>query len=202
MSMKKKIAYFVFMVSVIAHAQVKEKSKDVFDIARSGTIEEIKALTAKKADTVNSVNMMGFTPLILACYKGNNDVAVYLIGKVKNIDFNSSNGTALAAAVVKGNVYLTKVLLENKANPNIADANGLTPLIYAIQFKNRALVQLLLDYKADKSFADSSGKKPFEYAVFQYSALRKLTLILYFFPFDAAFHKARHQKSKYHHYSK
>jgi ankyrin repeat protein len=41
-----------------------------------------------------------------------------------------------------------------------------TPLIYAIQFKNKELIQLLLQFKADTLLADATGKKPFEYAVF------------------------------------
>lgn len=148
------------------NAQVKEKKKDIFDIARSGSVEEVKALMAIHSDTINTINSMGFTPLILACYKGNTDVAKFLIGKVTSIDHNSANGTALAATIVKGNVLLAKILLENNANPNKADANGVTPLIYAIQFKNKELIQLLLQFKADTLLADATGKKPFEYAVF------------------------------------
>jgi ankyrin repeat protein len=148
------------------NAQVKEKKKDIFDIARSGSVEEVKALMAIHSDTINAVNSMGFTPLILACYKGNTDVAKFLIGNVTSIDHNSTNGTALAATIVKGNVFLAKILLENNANPNKADANGVTPLIYAIQFKNKELIQLLLQFKADTLLADATGKKPFEYAVF------------------------------------
>ena len=164
--MKTKITYFIFLISVVSYAQEKVKNKDIFDTARFGTIDEMKILTKKNADTINLVNNMGFTPLILACYKGNTEVAIYLIEKVKDINYTSSNGTALAATVVKGNNRLAKILLENRANPNLADATGLTPLIYAIQFKNKELVELLLKYKADKKLADTSGKMPFEYAVF------------------------------------
>lgn len=149
---------------MVTHAQ--EKAKDVFDTARYGTVEEMKILESKKADTINAVSKMQFTPLILACYKENIAVATYLIGKVKDINYNSPNGTALAAAVVKGNISLARMLLENKANPNLSDTGGMTPLIYAIQFKNKELVELLLKYKANKTLADGSGKMPFEYAVF------------------------------------
>lgn len=164
--MKIKTIGLIFLISMASYAQEKIKSKDVFDTARSGTVEEMKILSAKNADTINALNPMGFTPLILACYKGNTDVAAYLIERAKDINYNSSSGTALAATVVKGNVNLARMLLENKANPNMADAAGLTPLIYAIQFKNKELIALLLKYKANKSLADASGKMPFEYAIF------------------------------------
>jgi len=150
---------------MLSNAQ-ENKHKDVFDVSRYGTVEEMKALEAKNSDTINSLNKMEFTPLILACYKGNTEVATYLIKRVKNVNYNSSSGTALAASVVKGNLVLSKLLLENKANPNLADAGGMTPLLYAIQFKNLELIKLLLNYKADKKLADGTGKMPFEYAVF------------------------------------
>lgn len=153
------------LISVLSNAQVKE-SKDVFDVARYGSVEDMKLLVSKKEDTINAINPAGFSTLILACYKGNIPVAEYLIKKVKDVNFNSSSGTALAATAVKGNVDLAKMLLENKANPNIADATGMTPLLYAIQFKNKEFVELLLHFKADKTLADKSGKSPFEYAVF------------------------------------
>lgn len=161
----KRILLFFLLVSAFTNAQNKE-NKDVFNVARFGTVEEMKLLEAKKQDTINAVNPGGFTPLILACYKGNNAVAAYLIPKVKNINFNTANGSALAATCMKGNVVLTRLLLENKANPNLADVSGITPLLYAIQFKNKELVELLLKFKADKKQADNSGKSPFEYAVF------------------------------------
>lgn len=164
--MRAKIAYLVFFISIMSFGQEKTKGKDVFDVARSGTVDEMKALIQKKTDTINATNTMGFTPLILACYRGNTDVAVYLVDKVKDLNYSSSSGTALSAAVVKGNLFLANILLENKANPDIADQNGLTPLIYAIQFKNKELVALLLKFKANKKLPDATGKMPFEYAVF------------------------------------
>jgi len=161
----KKIALLILFIATFSYGQ-EHKPKDVFDVARFGSVEEMKILESKNSDTINAVNKMNFTPLILACYKGNTEVASYLVKRVKDVNFNSSSGTALAASVVKGNLALSKLLLENKADPNLADAGGMTPLLYAIQFKNTELVKLLLSHKADKKQADNSGKMPFEYAAF------------------------------------
>lgn len=164
----KKFIYLVLLATAFCNAQATQQ-KDVFNVARSGTVEEMKALMKIDKDTINALNHMGFSPLILACYRGNTPVAEFLAKTVNNIDYNSSNGTALAAAAVKGNVNLVKVLLENKANPNLADGQGMTPLLYAAQFDNKEIVALLLKYKADKNMADNEGKKPIDYAVFNKS---------------------------------
>jgi uncharacterized protein len=160
----KRILLLLILTSAVSFAQDKGP-KDVFDTARYGTLEEMKALVSKYPDTINKTNRMGFTPLILACYRGNMPVAEYLAKTVKNINYKSDSGTALAAIAVKGNVSLADILLKNNADPNISDSAGMTPLLYAIQFKNRELIQLLIKYKADKNLKDKDGKSPFEYAV-------------------------------------
>lgn len=162
--MKRTVLFFILIFS-ISNAQQK-LAKDIFDIARNGTVEEVQLLEAKNKDTINAINPAGFTSLILACYKGNTTVASYLIKNVKNVNYNSSMGTALAAACVKGNIVLAKQLLENKADPNITDSSGMSPLLYAIQFKNKELIVLLLQFRANAKLADNNGKTPFEYAVF------------------------------------
>lgn len=160
----KKIAFLLLFVSALCGAQTKPK--DVFDVARSGTVEEMKALVQLKKDTINVVNQSGFSPLILACYRSNNEVAEYLAKNVRDINYNSPSGTALAAAAVKGNTAIIKVLLENKANPDVADGTGMTALLYASQFENKEMIQLLLKYKANKKLANNDGKSAMDFAVF------------------------------------
>ena len=146
--------------------QVGFSQQDIFDIARKGTVEEVKTAMKQNPDVIYSVNAEGYSPLILACYRGNVAVANFLIKNVKDVNGSSPMGTPLMAAVVKGNEEIVLALLENNANPNLTDANGTTSLIYAVQFKNADIIKLLLNYKADKSKIDNKGKTAFEYAVF------------------------------------
>ena len=139
---------------------------NVFDIARKGTLQEMETLHKTNPDAINQVNEGGNSPLILACYKGNVEVAAFLIKNVKDINFNSPMGTALMAATVKGNVDLVKLLLESKANINATDGNGITALIYAVQFQNHEMVKILVEHKADKNIKNKEGKTAFEFAVF------------------------------------
>ncbi len=121
----------------------------------------MKELVEKIPNSINEQNENGFTPLILACYRGNNYVATFLVNKVKDIDATSDMGTALMACAVKGNVEIAELLLEKGCNPNITDANGTTALIYATQFKNSELIKALLKHNADKTKIDKKGKSAF-----------------------------------------
>ncbi len=143
-----------------------QETTTVFDIARKGTLEQMKEMVKKNPKAVNSINKDGFSPLTLACYRENNEVAKFLIDKGSNINQKSSMGTPLMAAVVKGNREMVTILLNNKADINETDENGVTALIYAVQFRNIEAVKALLQNKADKTKIDKQGKTAFEYAVF------------------------------------
>lgn len=153
----------IFLSFSVASAQ--EKAKSIFDIARTGTLAEVKDLMKQDPDIINKTNENGFSPLILACYRGNTEVAKFLMDNVKDINYKSQEGTALAGLSVKYNKDLTAYLLSKNADPNIADSTGATPLFWAVKFGNKELIELLLKHKADKSRKDSMGMTPFEYAL-------------------------------------
>lgn len=152
----------VFLGSLVF---AQEKAKSIFDIARSGTVTEVQELMKQNPDVINQTNENGFSPLILACYRGNVEVAQFLIDHVKDVNYKSDEGTALSGLSVKYNKDLVERLLKKNADPNIADTTGYTPLFWAVKFGNKELVELLLKYKADKTKKDSMGMTPFEYAL-------------------------------------
>jgi uncharacterized protein len=155
------ILSFLFFQTIFS-----QTSADVFDIARKGTVAEAREAVKADPKAFHTVNAEGYSPLILACYRGNAEVAKYLIETGSDINGTSSMGTPLMAAVVKGNTEIVRHLLEKKANPDLSDANGTTALIYAAMFKNPEIIKLLLANKADKTKTDKNGKTAFEYAVF------------------------------------
>ena len=157
---------FIIIILFVFGGYGFAQQKSVFDIARSGTMIEIEQLYKEKPNCLNEVNEHGFSPLILACYKGNTNVARFLIEKKSNLDYVSDEGTALMAAVVRGKTDLVQLLLENGANPNLTNLQGTTALMYATQFKNVELVKLLLQHKADKTLVNKDQKTAFEIAVF------------------------------------
>ena len=159
MKLFKILLVLIFINVYNAYAQ-----KDIFELARYGSVDEVKALMNINADTINVSNGRGYLPLTLACYNGNVDVAEFLASKVKNIDGLSSFGTPLMAAAYKNQIQIVKVLLKHKANTNYADANGTTALHYAVINRSAIVVEELLKAGADKKLKDNRGKTALDYA--------------------------------------
>ncbi|TYA55971.1 ankyrin repeat domain-containing protein [Formosa maritima] len=160
MNLKQILLFGCFFMSIITFAQ-----NNIFDVARAGTVDEVKKLMAINIDTINKPNDEGYLPLTLACYNGNEAVGLFLIKHVNNINGDSKYGTPLMAAVFKGHVLLVQTLLENGANPNIADVNKTTPLHYAVLLNNDVIIKLLMDYNVDVTLKDSRDKTALDYAL-------------------------------------
>lgn len=159
--MKQALFFIVFFISSLQTFS----QNDVYNVARSGSVDDLKTLIKSDPDIINKTNTDGYSPLILACYKGNNEVAKYLMDHVRDINYTSPMGTALMSATVKKNIELVKLLLEKKANPNIGDANGSTALIYASIFKQYDIAALLIKYKSDDTHKDNRGNSAIDYAI-------------------------------------
>ena len=156
--------FSVFMLFVVLALSAQTKS--IFDIARSGTIKEIKSAYKKNPNCINELNENKSSTLILASYRGNIEVAEFLIKKIKNINYVSDMGTALMGAVYKNQQALIQQMINAKADVNLADVNGTTALMLAVQTKNLEMIKLLLKNKADKTLKTKDGKTVFELAVF------------------------------------
>jgi len=152
-----------FLYFGLSYAQT---TLDVFDIGRKGTLDQAKEKIKENPESFNVVNDEGYSPLLLACYRGNNEVAKLLIKSGCNINGNSKMGTPLMATIVKKNNEIAKLLIERKADVNACDSNGTTALIYAVQFQNVMTLKLLLENKVNKIHRDKEGKTAFEHAVF------------------------------------
>lgn len=158
----KKILFLLLFISNLIIAQ----NDNPFDIARKGSLSEIKSLFEKNPKAINSLDERGSSMLILACYRGNHEVAKFLIENVLDINYISTNGTALMACVVKGELDLLDSLIKKNADVNLTDPNGQTALMLAVQFKNATIVKKLLEANADKTIKCKQNKTAFEYAVF------------------------------------
>jgi len=155
------VVFLVFISSAI----FSQEKLDVFDIARKGTTEQLLSILKNNPKEINNINNDGYSPLILACYRGNNEVAKMLIEKGADINYKSVLGSPLMACVVKSNNEIAKVLISKDANVNITDVNGMTALLYATMFKNYEVTSLLVKNKADILAKDNRGNSALDYAI-------------------------------------
>jgi ankyrin repeat protein len=158
--------FCLFISFVFINFSSAQEKLNIFDVARKGTVVQAKDLLKSNPKIFNITNQEGFSPLLLACYRGNNEVAKLMIESGCDLNINSKMGTALMAAIVKDNNEIAQLLIEKKADLNLADANGKTALIYSVQFQNKVILKMLVLNNADKNHKDKEGKTAFEYAVF------------------------------------
>jgi hypothetical protein len=160
----KQIVLFISLIFFSVFLQAQEKT--VFDIARKGTLSEIQEIYNRNPELINAVNDNKATLLILSCYRNNEAVALYLLDKVSNINYNSGMGTALMAAIMSGNKVIIEKLIVKKADLDQIDTQGKSALIYAAFNNNVELVQLLLKAGANKKLADKENRTALDYAKF------------------------------------
>ncbi len=156
------VLFCLFLLVQLANAQ---ENYDVFDVARKGTLEQAREILKSNPKAFTILNEDGYSPLTLACYRGNNEVAKLLIDNKCNINGVSKMGTPLMAAIFKSNTEIAKYLIENNADLSIEDANGASALIYATNAQNYEIVSLLIKAGADCNKKDKRGKSALDSAI-------------------------------------
>ncbi len=106
--------------------------------------------------------LTGATPLHLAMLNPTVSVTRLLLERGANIEAKSAGGwTPLLWAVIYGNQDAAVELLQEGANPNVADSiRNFTPLHWAVANRNGAMVRVLMDRGADPSATDNQGNTP------------------------------------------
>ena len=138
--------------------------RDIYDIYRGGNLQVMRQENEDNSSIINESNSKGYLPHTLACYHGYYEAVSFLVYKVEDINANNNQVTALMAAVFKKDIELVKLLLDNNADPNIADANGTTAMHYATMFQNYDVISLLINAGADFTLKDNNGKTPIDFA--------------------------------------
>ncbi len=139
-------------------------AQSIFDAARSNDTLRIKTLFALKADTINSKNESGFTPLIIAVYRQQTEAANYLMRLGADPNAPSPEGTALIAASYKGALKLLNRLLLHGARVNETNEDGVSALMFAAQLNHEAIARSLLQHGASKQLCSKAGYTAMDYA--------------------------------------
>jgi ankyrin repeat protein len=140
----------------------------IFEAAATGKINNIIRLLARDPQLVNAYSEDGFQPLGLACYFGHLDSAEYLVKAGAPINSHSNNSLKAApiqSATAGRHRKVVKMLLDNRADPNIREQGGYTPLHAAAQNGDEEMIRTLLFGGADTNLKSDDGKTPLDVAI-------------------------------------
>jgi ankyrin repeat protein len=127
---------------------------DLFDAARTGHVERVRALLAQgaKADTRDK---LGRTALHWAALGGHVELVRLLLDAGAPADAPDKSGWT-PLSLIEDSVDVAKLLLAHGADPN-ADHGGLSALLYAASCRSPELIAALLDGGGDPNAKDSEG---------------------------------------------
>lgn len=122
-----------------------------------GTCLHLTSLLQIASRELQSPNALGFSPLMVACLKGNEGALLQLISLGADVNECCPHGmTPLIAAIASSVDRVVMPLVQNGAFPHQPDANGLTPLRAAELFGSSAIFPLL-HHQHDTSSSPSSN---------------------------------------------
>ena len=127
---------------------------------------DIVKLFIKAGFSASELDELGTPVLSLAVRERHIDMVKTLIkeGALLNATSKDRNYTALMDAAQIGEVKITKVLLEHKADPNIQSKDGQTALILAVGRQDVEIIEMLLKNNSDCNLKDSMGMSSLDYA--------------------------------------
>jgi ankyrin repeat protein len=140
---------------------------NLFEASAVGKFDVVAYIVGTHPDSVNDYAADGFTPLGLACYFGQAEVARYLVLKGADVNLPSNNGFhvhPLHSAVAGNYTDIARMLVNNGAEVNVKQQAGSTPLHSAAQNGNTEILILLLEHGAEVNTRMEGGKLPADLA--------------------------------------
>ena len=132
-----------------------------FEATALGKKDMVDEALIENSDMVLGFSDDGFTPLGLASYFGNEDVARLLLLKGADPNVCSQNGYnvyPIHSAVAANYDMIAKMLIEAGANVNVVQMSGDTPLHSAAQNGNIDLLIVLLEAGANVNAITEGGQ--------------------------------------------
>jgi ankyrin repeat protein len=140
---------------------------NLFEASAAGKFDVVAHLVYSHPEAINFYAEDGFTPLGLACYFGQYEIARYLVLKGADVNLPSNNGFSvypLHSAAAGNYTQIARMLIENNAQVNVKQQAGATALHSAAQNGNIDLLILLLEHGADVNIRMEGGKLPADLA--------------------------------------
>lgn len=144
-------------------ASVNAKSDDGFTAlhfaSERGTLANLQALLKADANP-ELTNQAGETPLMLAARAGSVDKVLALMTAGASVTPRDKMGNSAVAYAAASNAdaLVVKVLLDADSDPNVADIQGITPLMKAVERGDVQKVVALLNAGAVLRAKDAAGR--------------------------------------------
>jgi hypothetical protein len=153
---------FVFLLFIFSGSVY---GQDIFECCRTGNTKKLVRILKKQPELTRQTNENGFSPLIIATYRNQEQCVRLLLQQGADPNQSSQEGTALIGACYKNNQNIALLLLQQGASPNVVGISGMSPLIFAAQNRNKTLVDSLLMKGADKKHRDAMDRTAYDYAI-------------------------------------
>lgn len=119
---------------------------EILEAPKTGNLNKVKLLIENGAD-IETVDFLGYTPLIVACFFGKMNIVKYLVEHGANMEAKTLgfSSTCLLTACKMGYIDIVKYLIDHGANINALDKNNDSCLILACEIGYTNIVEYLLD---------------------------------------------------------
>lgn len=165
-------AFFIMLFNFAGYAaQIAEETphRQLLQAIESKDLAKVKTLIGKGVDVNQPDDFFGFTPLIHAAHKRDNQEMIqFLISVGSDVNYTTKDGfTALMSAAERGNTQAVVLFIKNGANVNYQAPNGFTSLMSAAINNKPEVVNLLLQAGADVNLKDENGLSALDYVTRQ-----------------------------------
>ncbi|MDP6438703.1 MAG: ankyrin repeat domain-containing protein, partial [Candidatus Brocadiia bacterium] len=122
----------VLLVAVLGSG-CSPRDGEIHEAVESGDIARVQELLAATPGLVNARGATRQTPLHVAAFEGQSEIAELLVARGADVDAKSWTGeTPLARAALFVRMEIAELLLENGADVNARNVTGMTPLHWAV----------------------------------------------------------------------